>query len=184
MTKTTEGLLSELNKTDEQNKTHEANIFEDKELENRNNMSFNNQQSGDHMQQQIQCVDGVKQGVNRGRLQQSYLEKKMVYALTEHSRLPTMVQVHKDIATKNTGIINKGSTLPETHHTSMSPIDYSVNQGLKVKTGHGDINMKEGPKEIGPSMAVVAVTSPTSKTSIGIGKGEVETVTNGARVKT
>ena len=43
MTKTTEGLLSELNKTVEQNTTQEANIFEDKDVEERKYMSCNNQ---------------------------------------------------------------------------------------------------------------------------------------------
>ena len=49
MTKTTEGSLSALNKTDEQNKTYVANIFVDKDIEKRKNMSFNSQQSDGHM---------------------------------------------------------------------------------------------------------------------------------------
>ena len=64
MTKTTEGLLSELNKADEQNTTHEANIFEDKDDENEKNTSCNNQQSDVHMLQRIECVDGTKQEVD------------------------------------------------------------------------------------------------------------------------
>ena len=94
-----------------------------------------------------------------------------------------MVQMHENIARNITGTINEGSTVPETHHTSISPIVHSVNQGLEVKTEHGDFNTEEAPKEIGPRLAVMMVTSPTSQTSIGIGKGEVETFTNSARTK-
>ena len=57
-------------------------------------------------------------------LQQSYTEKKMVYALTENSGLPTMAQVHEDIARNITGVTTEGCALPETHHTSGSPIDH------------------------------------------------------------
>ena len=38
-----------LNKTDEQNTTYVANIFVDKDIEKRKNMSFNSQQSDGHM---------------------------------------------------------------------------------------------------------------------------------------
>ena len=41
MTETTEGSRLELNKTDEQNKTHVANIFEDKDIEKRKDMPVN-----------------------------------------------------------------------------------------------------------------------------------------------
>ena len=106
MTKTTKGLSSELNKTDEQNTTHKANIFEDKDIENRKDLSCNNKQSDDHMQQQIQCVDGVKQAVNWGCLQQSYMKKKMVHTFMKDSRLPTMALMHGSIAGNITGTIS------------------------------------------------------------------------------
>ena len=93
ITKTTAGSLSELNKNNEQNTTHKANIFEDKDVENGKNMSCNNQQSDVHMLQQIGCVDGTKQEVNRGRLQQPYMEMKMGHAFTEYSKPIAMVQM-------------------------------------------------------------------------------------------
>ena len=83
MTKTTEGLLSELNKIDEQNTTDEANIFENKDVEIGKNMSCNNQQSD--VLQRIECADGTKQEVDQDHLRQPYMETKMAHALTEHS---------------------------------------------------------------------------------------------------
>ena len=73
------------------------------------------------------------------------MEKKMVYAFTEDRRLPIIVQMHENITRNITGTINKGSTVPETHHTSISPIVHSVNQGLEVKTEHGDFDMEDAP---------------------------------------
>ena len=74
--------------------------------------------------------------------------------------------------------------MPETHHTSMLTVIHSVNQGLELKAGQGDFDVKEAPKEIGPRMVVTVMTSPTSQTSTGIEEGEIETVTaDGKRVK-
>ena len=142
MTKTTEGLLSELNKTDEQNTNHEANIFEDKDDENEKNTSCNNQQSDVHMLQQIECMDGTKQEFDRGCLQQPHMETKMGYAITEYSKLLAMVQTHERFAKGINEIINEGDTLPETHYASMPPVIHSVNQGLEVKARNGNFNAR------------------------------------------
>ena len=67
LTKTTGGSLLELNKTDRQNTTRErANIFVDKDVEERENMSCDSQQTDDHMQQQTQRIDGFERKVNQG----------------------------------------------------------------------------------------------------------------------
>ena len=108
-----------------------------------------------------------------------------------------MAQMHEDIARDITGVTTEGCALPETHHKSGSPIDHLVDQGLRVWTGDSDINIKRGvmpntemgasleqrPKEIEPGLAMMAVTSITDLTRLGIGKGKLETVTNGARIE-
>ena len=133
MTKTTEGLLSELNKTDEQNTTHKADIFEDKDVENEMNMSCNNQQLAVYMLKQTECVDGTQQEVDRGRLQHPYMGTKMGNAITEYSESPATIQMHEHFAKGINEIIDEGDTLPETHHTNMPPVIQSVNQWLEMR---------------------------------------------------
>ena len=83
MTKTTEGPLLELNKTDKQNTTRErAKIVVDKDVEEREKMSCDSQQTDDHMQQQTQRMDGFECKVNQGCPQQTYTEEKMVRTRT------------------------------------------------------------------------------------------------------
>ena len=74
-----------------------------------------------------------------------------------------------------------------------------MNQGLEVRTGHSDFDTKGvvlpktvmvamrscrewAPNEIGPRMSVMTVNSTIDRTSLGIGKGEVETINDGASV--
>ena len=118
----------------------------------------------------------------------------------ENNGFPTMVQVHGVIARNITRMTTEESELSETHRTNRSPTDNLVNQVLKVRNGHSEIDMKwvalqkngrkamrsrleHAPKEIGPGLAMMAVTSLTDLTSIGFRAGGAETVTDDARVE-
>ena len=74
----------------------------------------------------------------------------MGHALTEHSKPLVMVQMHEHLAKGTNDIINEGDTLPETHHTSMSPGIHSVNQGLEVEAGNGNFDARDMPKMLRP----------------------------------